>query len=71
MIDDFEYYRNKLKKPDRYHPQLLNYIVYKDGMFTSFPSKAELLNTRQTFAAVTVIKDGVLTVEWKVEEWKE
>ena len=67
MIDDFEFYRNKLKKPDRYHPQLPNHIVYEDGMFTSFPSKTELLNTRLSFPAVTVMDDGVLTVDWKVE----
>lgn len=65
MIDDFEYYRNKLKKPDRYlsypyRPQLFSNSAFEgnDGDYV----------TRQTFAAVTVIKDGVLTITWKVEE---
>ena len=65
MIDDFEYYRNKLRKPDRYHPQLPNHVVYQEGMFWKDGNIPPLES--QTFAAVTTMKDGVLTVEWKVE----
>ena len=63
MIDDYEYYRNKLKKPACYPARSM--VIYENGVFRM--DGGDIIASRQTFSAVTVLKDGVLTVEWKVE----